>query len=91
MAAISMPGVILSQFEMQTIASAQCALTMYSTESAIRSRRGQRIEHAAMAHGDAVIDRDGVELLGHATGRLDLARDQLAQVLEVDVARHELR
>ncbi len=39
-AAISMPGVILSQFEMQTIASAQCALTMYSTESAIRSREG---------------------------------------------------
>ena len=39
-AAISMPGVILSQFEMQTIASAQCALTMYSTESAIISREG---------------------------------------------------
>ena len=30
-AAISMPGVILSQLEMQTMASAQCALTMYST------------------------------------------------------------
>ncbi len=39
-AAISMPGVILSQFEMQTIASAQCALTIYSTESAISSRDG---------------------------------------------------
>ena len=39
-AAISMPGVILSQFEMHTIASAQWALTMYSTESAIRSREG---------------------------------------------------
>ena len=39
-AAISMPGVILSQFEMQIRASAQCALTMYSTESAIRSREG---------------------------------------------------
>ena len=39
-AALSMPGVILSQFEMHTIASAQCALTMYSTESAIRSRDG---------------------------------------------------
>jgi hypothetical protein len=33
-----MPGVILSQFEMHTIASAQCALTMYSIESAMRSR-----------------------------------------------------
>ena len=40
MAAISMPGVILSQLEMQIRASAQCALTMYSTESAISSRLG---------------------------------------------------
>jgi hypothetical protein len=40
-AASSMPGVILSQFEMQTMASAQCALTMYSTESAISSREGR--------------------------------------------------
>ncbi len=39
-AAISMPGVILSQFEMQTIASAQWALTMYSTLSAMTSRDG---------------------------------------------------
>ena len=39
-AALSIPGVILSQFEMQIMASAQCALTMYSTESAIRSREG---------------------------------------------------
>ena len=40
-AAISMPGVILSQLEMQTMASAQCALTMYSTLSAISSREGR--------------------------------------------------
>ncbi len=40
MAAMSMPGVILSQFEMHTSASAQCALTMYSTLSAISSREG---------------------------------------------------
>src|SRR5271166_4100014 len=39
-AAISMPGVILSQFEMQTKASAQWALAMYSTLSAITSREG---------------------------------------------------
>src|SRR5690348_4947178 len=39
-AAISMPGVILSQLEMQTRASAQCALTMYSTLSAMISRLG---------------------------------------------------
>jgi hypothetical protein len=40
MAAISIPGVILSQLEMHTSASAQWALTMYSTESAISSREG---------------------------------------------------
>ena len=39
-AASSMPGVILSQFEMQTSASAQCACTMYSTASAMSSRLG---------------------------------------------------
>ena len=39
-AAISMPGVILSQFEMHTSASAQWALTMYSTLSAMISRDG---------------------------------------------------
>ena len=38
--AISIPGVILSQLEIQTMASAQCALTIYSTESAISSRDG---------------------------------------------------
>src|SRR5450830_2014666 len=40
-AAISMPGVILSQFEIHTKASAQCAFTMYSTLSAIKSRLGR--------------------------------------------------
>ncbi|KAG1275281.1 hypothetical protein G6F64_014931 [Rhizopus arrhizus] len=39
-AAISMPGVILSQLLMHTSASAQCALTMYSTASAMISRLG---------------------------------------------------
>ena len=87
MAAISMPGVILSQLEMQTRASAQCALTMYSTESAMRSRLGQAVEHAAVAHGDAVVDGDGVELRGHAAGGGDRAGDQRAHVLQVHVAR----
>ena len=52
--------------------------------------RGQRIEHAVVAHRDAVVDRDGVEFLGYAARGLDLARDQLAEVLEVHVAGHEL-
>ena len=41
MAAFSMPGVILSQLEIQTMASAQWALTMYSTESEMMSRDGR--------------------------------------------------
>src|SRR5690554_2019304 len=41
MAAMIMPGVILSQLEMHTIASAQWAFTMYSTESAMISREGR--------------------------------------------------
>ena len=40
-AAIIIPGVILSQFEMQIKASAQWAFTMYSTLSAISSRDGR--------------------------------------------------
>src|SRR5690554_1285510 len=39
-AAINIPGVILSQLEMHTKASAQWALAMYSTESAMISRLG---------------------------------------------------
>ncbi|EJT84489.1 hypothetical protein PPS11_21259 [Pseudomonas putida S11] len=50
----------------------------------------QRVEHAVVAHGDAVIDCDCVEFLGHATGAFDFAGDQLAQVLQVHVARDEL-
>jgi hypothetical protein len=41
MLAINIPGVILSQLDKQTSASAQWALTMYSTESAIKSRDGK--------------------------------------------------
>ena len=43
-----------------------------------------------MAHGDAVIDRDGVELLGDAAGLFDFARDELAEILQMHVAGHEL-
>ena len=39
-APINMPGTILSQFGMHTIASKQCACTIVSTESAISSREG---------------------------------------------------
>src|SRR5690606_19017411 len=51
---------------------------------------GQRIQHAVVAHGDAIVHGDGVEFLGHAAGLLDLAGDQLAHVLQMHVAGHEL-
>ena len=52
--------------------------------------RGQGVEHAVVTHGDAVIHRDGVELATHAAGLGDLFRHQLAEVLKMNVARHEL-
>ena len=51
----------------------------------------EAIEHAAMAHGDPVINSDGVEFLCDPTSRFDLARDHLAEILEVNVPRNELR
>src|SRR3546814_14891383 len=44
-----------------------------------------------MAHRDAVVDRDRVELLADAAGLLDLLDHQLAEILEMNVAGHELR
>ena len=52
---------------------------------------GQRIQHAVVPHGDAIINRNRVEFLGHATGLLDLASHQLAHVLQMHVTRHKLR
>ena len=43
-----------------------------------------------MAHGDAVVDGDGVELAGDAAGGLDRLRDDAADRLQVRVARDEL-
>ncbi len=43
-----------------------------------------------MAHGDAVIHGDGVELFGHSARSFDLAGHQLPQVLEMHVTRYEL-
>ena len=43
-----------------------------------------------MTHGDAVIDRDRVEFLGDTARRFDLAGDQLAEILQMHMAGHEL-
>ena len=70
MAALSMPGVILSQLEIHTIASAQCALTIYSTESAIRSPRAS-CKACRRVHGDTVVHCDRVEFFCDAASGLD--------------------
>ena len=49
--------------------------------------RWQAVEHARVPHGDAVIDGDRVEFLGHAARLFDLARHQLAQILQMHMAR----
>ncbi|MBS1196587.1 MAG: hypothetical protein H6R18_372 [Proteobacteria bacterium] len=43
-----------------------------------------------MAHGNAVVDGDGVEFLGDAAGRFDFAGNHLTQILQVYMPRHKL-
>ena len=49
----------------------------------------QRVEHAGMAHGDAVVNGDGVELAGDAAGLLHGFGHQAADLVQVDVAGDE--
>src|SRR5262249_12547790 len=51
---------------------------------------GQGVQHAAVAHRDAVVDRDRVELAPDPARLRDRAGDELPEVLEVDVPRYEL-
>ncbi len=53
--------------------------------------RRQRIQHAAVTHGDAVVHGDGVEFFGDAAGGFDFLGHQRAQVAQVHVAGDELR
>ena len=56
---------------------------MVSTQSAMSSRLGSEILHADVAHGDAVVHADGVELEGHAAGLADGFLDDLAKALQM--------
>jgi dihydroxy-acid dehydratase len=67
-AAISMPGVILSQLEMHTMRVGAVRVDHVLHRVGDHVAAGQRIQHAVVAHGDAVVHGDGVELLGHAAG-----------------------
>src|SRR5690606_27948584 len=50
----------------------------------------QAVEHAVVAHGNPIVDRNGVELLGNGARGFDFPRHQLAHILQVDVTGHEL-
>ena len=89
-AAINMPGTILSQLGMQTMPSKQWARSMVSTQSAISSREGSEYFMPDVAHGDAVVHADGVELERHAARLAHGLLDQLAEFLQVGVAGDDI-
>ena len=86
MAAISMPGTILSQLGMQIMPSKQWACDHRLDAVGDQLAAGQRVLHAGVAHGDAVVDADGVELEGHAAGLAHGLLDDAADLVQVDVA-----
>ncbi len=90
-AASSIPGVILSQFEMQTSASAQCALTMYSTLSAMSSRLGSEYSippwPMAMPSSTAIV----LNSTPHPPAASMTFFTRCPDVVQVHVPRNELR
>ena len=89
-APISMPGTILSQLGMQIMPSKQWAWSIVSTESAISSRLGSENFMPVVAHGDAVVDADRVEDERHAARLADALLDELADLVQVDVAGNDV-
>ena len=90
MAPINMPGTILSQLGMQIMPSKQWARIIVSTESAISSRLGSEILHPLVAHGNAVVDADGVEDERRPAGLADALLDELADLVQMDVAGNDV-
>ena len=52
--------------------------------------RRQRVEHALMAHGDAVVDSNRVKLGGIASQPLYFLAYQLPDLVQMGVAGHKL-
>ncbi len=50
----------------------------------------QRVKHSTVAHGNAVVHRDRVELPSHAAGLRDRVRHDAAEVAQVHMAGDEL-
>ena len=87
---MSMPGTILSQLGMQTMPSKQWAWIIVSTAVGNQLAAGQGILHARMSHGDAVVDADRVEDERHAAGLADALLDELAHLVQMDVAGNDV-
>ncbi len=81
-----MPGTILSQLGMQIMPSKQWAWIIVSTAVGDQLAAGQRVLHARVAHGDAVVDADRVEHERHAAGLAHALLDVLPDLVQVDVA-----
>ena len=77
MAAMSMPGTILSQLGTSTRASKAWAMAIDSTVSAMSSRLGKRVVHALVVHGEAVADAHDAELEGHAAAGAHAGLDRV--------------
>ena len=52
--------------------------------------RRQGVEHAAVAHGDAIVYGDGVKFLRHATSFANGVSHDVANIFKMDVTRNEL-
>ena len=86
MAAINMPG-----HDLVAVRDADHAVEAVGTDHGLDAigdelARGQRVFHAAVAHGDAVIHADGVEDERHAARLADQPFDEAADLVQVGVA-----
>ena len=53
--------------------------------------RRERVKHAVVPHGDAVVDGDGVKFCGEATLRFDERFHLLPDFVQMRVSGNELR
>ena len=89
-AAINIPGVILSQLEIHTSASAQWAFDHVFDGVGNNIAGGQRIEHAVVAHGDTIVHGNSIEFAADTASFGDFFTDQLAHVFQVYVPWNKL-
>ena len=90
-AAISMPGrdLVAVRDADQRVGAVRVHHVLDAVGDEVAAR--QRVQHPAVAHRDAVVDGDGVELDAPAAGGVDDLLHALPDVVQVHVARDELR